>query len=71
MGNSVFLALCNAQGQRVMERRVKANLDAISQALGPSWERVRALVGEIHMQLVLVCGRAARPGSRRALGQSG
>lgn len=42
-GNNVFLTLCNEQGKRIMERRVKANLEAINQALGPYWDRIRTV----------------------------
>jgi len=45
-GNNVFLTLCDRHGQRVMERRVKANLSAVNQAIGPYWERVRRLAVE-------------------------
>lgn len=45
-GNNVFLTLCDGQGQRVMERRVKANLEAVNAALAPYWERVRTLAVE-------------------------
>ena len=45
-GNNVFLTLCDRQGQRVMERRVKANLNAVNQALEPYWGRVRGLAVE-------------------------
>src|SRR5437870_2564529 len=39
-GNNVFLTLCDGSGQRVMERRVKANLAAVNGALEPYWERI-------------------------------
>lgn len=45
-GNNVFLTLCNGQGQRVLERRVKANLDAVNTALEPYGERVCRLAVE-------------------------
>ena len=45
-GNNVFLALCDEQGRRVMERRVKANLGAVNAALGPYWERVERMAVE-------------------------
>ena len=38
-GNNVFLTLCNQEGQRVMQRRVKANLASVNQALEPYMER--------------------------------
>jgi len=45
-GNNVFLTVCDGQGQRVMERRVKANLNAVNQAMEPYWERVQSLAVE-------------------------
>lgn len=45
-GNNVFLALCDRAGQRVMERRVKANLLAVNAALGPYWERIERVAVE-------------------------
>jgi transposase len=42
-GNNVFLALCDQQGKRVMERRVKANLEAVNSALAPYWERTQCV----------------------------
>jgi len=42
-GNNVFLTLCDAQGQRVLERRVKANLAAVNKALERFWERIEAV----------------------------
>jgi hypothetical protein len=34
-GHNVFLTWCDEQGQRVMQRRVKANLKAVNTALEP------------------------------------
>ena len=45
-GNNVFLTLCNEQGERVLERRVKANLAAVNTALNPYGERIEALAVE-------------------------
>ncbi len=45
-GNNVFLTLCNEQGERVLERRVKANLAAVNGALAPYWERIEAVAVE-------------------------
>jgi hypothetical protein len=45
-GNNVFLTLCDRQGKRVMQRRVKSNLKAVSQALGPYEGRVSRLAVE-------------------------
>ena len=45
-GNNVFLTLCDGQGQRVMERRVKANLVAVNTALDPYWERIQQVAVE-------------------------
>lgn len=38
--NNVFLTLCDSTGKRVMERRVKANLDSVNAALEPYWSRI-------------------------------
>jgi transposase len=45
-GNNVFLTLCDGQGERVLERRVKANLEAVNGALAPYWERIEAVAVE-------------------------
>lgn len=45
-GNNVFLTVCDEQGQRMMERRVKANLVAVNQALEPYWGRVKQVAVE-------------------------
>jgi len=45
-GNNVFLALCDQQGDRVMQRRVKANLEAINQALEPYWNQIQIVAVE-------------------------
>lgn len=45
-GKNVFLTLCDEQGKRVMERRVKADLLAINSALAPYWERVEQVAVE-------------------------
>lgn len=44
--NNVFLTLCDGRGQRVMERRVKANLAAVNGALDPYWERIEQMAVE-------------------------
>ena len=38
--NNVFLTLCDSTGKRVMERRVKANLNSVNAALEPYWSRI-------------------------------
>jgi transposase len=45
-GNNVFLTLCDGQGHRVMERRVKANLAAVNAALAPYGERIAQVAVE-------------------------
>jgi transposase len=45
-GNNVFLTVCDQQGKRVMQRRVKANLAAVNQALDPYWSRTRSVAVE-------------------------
>jgi len=45
-GNNVFLTLCDSQGKRVMERRVKANLVAVNAALDEYWERIERVAVE-------------------------
>jgi transposase len=45
-GNNVFLTLCDGTGQRVMERRVKANLAAVNTALKPYGDRVKQVAVE-------------------------
>jgi transposase len=45
-GNNVLLSLCDQQGHRVMERRVKANLEAVSAALDPHRERIAQVAVE-------------------------
>lgn len=45
-GNNVLLALCDQNGRRVMERRVKANLAAVNTALGPYWDRIKQVAVE-------------------------
>jgi len=45
-GNNVFLTLCDSAGQRVLERRVKANLAAVNEALDPYWERIEQMAVE-------------------------
>lgn len=40
-GNNVFVTLCDGEGKRVMERRVKASLAAVNTALAPHWDRVK------------------------------
>jgi transposase len=44
--NNVFLTLCDEQGQRVLERRVKANLAAVNAALEPYWKRIKQVAVE-------------------------
>ena len=45
-GNNVFLTVCDEQGQRVMERRVKANLGAVSAALAGYGDRIERIAVE-------------------------
>ena len=45
-GNNVFLSLCDQQGQRVMERRVKANLESVTKALEPFRDRIQSIAVE-------------------------
>lgn len=45
-GNNVFLTLCDGTGQRVMERRVKANLAAVNTTLAPYWDRIERMAVE-------------------------
>jgi transposase len=45
-GNNVFLTLCDKEGKRVMERRVKANLEAVNRALDPYWSQIRSVAVE-------------------------
>ena len=45
-GNNVFLTLCDRQGKRVMQRRVKANIDAVKRALEPYEGQVSRLAVE-------------------------
>ena len=45
-GNNVFLTLCDEKGQRVMERRVKANLESVNKALKPHWDRIETIAVE-------------------------
>ena len=42
-GNNVVLHVCDAAGKRVYHRRVKANLDAVNDALDPYWPRLEAM----------------------------
>ena len=42
-GNNVFLSLCDMDGNNVFRRRVKANLGAVNEALGPFWKRIEVL----------------------------
>jgi transposase len=44
--NNVFLTLCDQTGKRVMERRVKANLQAVNAALDPYWTRIERVAVE-------------------------
>lgn len=45
-GNNVFLTLCDGQGKRVMQRRVRSNLKAVNQVLAPYEGRVSRLAVE-------------------------
>jgi len=42
-GNNVFLSLCDMEGNNVFRKRVKANLNAVTTALKPYWNRIVAL----------------------------
>ena len=42
-GNNVFLSVINAGGKEVFHRRVKANLDAVTDALSPYWNELESL----------------------------
>ena len=42
-GNNVFLSLIDGGGKEVFRRRVKANLEAVNEALEPYWPRIEAL----------------------------
>ncbi|MCP5522898.1 MAG: hypothetical protein H7A46_15270 [Verrucomicrobiales bacterium] len=44
-GNNVFLTVSDANGKRVLEKRVKANLTAVKGALEPHWDRIGTLAG--------------------------
>jgi transposase len=45
-GNNVVLSLCDASGKRVFKRRVKANLNAVNEALDSYWLRIRTVAVE-------------------------
>lgn len=45
-GNNVFLTLCDGQGQRVLERRVKASLESVTSALAPYSKRLARIAVE-------------------------
>jgi len=45
-GSNVYLKVCDQQGKPVMERRVKANLPSVNQALDPYWSRIRSVAVE-------------------------
>jgi transposase len=45
-GNNVFLVFCDGEGKRVVQRRVKANLEAVNRALEPYWGRVKQVAVE-------------------------
>jgi len=45
-GKNVFLTVCDDEGQRVMQRRVRADLEAVNRALAPYWERVQQVAVE-------------------------
>ena len=45
-GNNVFLSVCDEDGKRVMERRVKADLESVNQALEGYWERIQTIAVE-------------------------
>ena len=42
-GNNVFLSVIDGGGKEVYRRRVKANLEAVNEALDPYWPRIEAL----------------------------
>ena len=42
-GNNVFLSLIDGGGKEVYRRRVKANLEAVNEALEPYWPRIEAI----------------------------
>lgn len=44
--NNVCLAVCDQDGKRVMERRVKATLEAVNRVLEPYWPRMRSMAVE-------------------------
>jgi transposase len=44
--NNVFLTLCDRSGKRVMERRVKANLESVNAALDRYWPRIERVAVE-------------------------
>lgn len=45
-GSNVFLTVCDSQGKRVMQRRVKANLEAVNEALDGYWSRIQRVAVE-------------------------
>ena len=45
-GSNVFLSVCDPQGKRVMQRRVKANLEAVNRALDGYWSQIRTVAVE-------------------------
>jgi len=44
--NNVFLTLCDRTGKRVMQRRIKANLESVKAAPDPYWPRVERVAVE-------------------------
>lgn len=42
-GNNVFLSLIDGGGKEVYQRRVKANLEAVNEALEPYWPRIEVI----------------------------
>jgi len=45
-GNNVFLTVCDQGGQRLVERRVKADLAAVNRVLEPYWEGMEGMAVE-------------------------
>ena len=45
-GNNIVLSLCDASGERVFKRRVKANLEAVNGALDPYWPTIKTVAVE-------------------------
>lgn len=45
-GNNVLLAICDASGKKVFERRVKCRLGDVDSALDPYWSRIKVMAVE-------------------------